>query len=447
MLLSGKRIEKQLFVMNALVLLFCANSFLAFRIEPLLILPVAVLLIVANVQPLISSAKFPSLRVRICNHGVKCLSLFWICTVISVIIQLILIVTFYRIVGWYSALLSVVQCVVVLAILFWNGMICVYTTSIQLGLKTRILGIICGLIPIANLIMLRIIIRKTRDECVFEVKKHLVDLERKEEKICATKYPVLMVHGVFFRDTVFFNYWGRIPAALEKNGARVFYGGHESAASIHDSAMELAERIETIIRKTGAEKVNIIAHSKGGLDCRYVIEHTQAREHIASLTTINTPHRGCEFADYLLGAIPAEMQNKVADTYNKAMRKLGDDNPDFMAAVRNLTHEHCKHFDAETPLPEEIYCRCVGSIQNKASGGKFPNNFTYALAKYFDGPNDGLVGESSFQFCPEYTLLTTQGKRGISHCDIIDMNREDIPGFDVREFYVQLVADLKKKGL
>jgi triacylglycerol lipase len=29
---------------------------------------------------------------------------------------------------------------------------------------------------------------------------------------------------------------------------------------------------------------------------------------------------------------------------------------------------------------------------------------------------------------------------------MIDLNRENIDGFDVREFYVQLVSDLKNKG-
>ena len=38
------------------------------------------------------------------------------------------------------------------------------------------------------------------------------------------------------------------------------------------------------------------------------------------------------------------------------------------------------------------------------------------------------------------------GKRGISHGDMIDLNRQNIEEFDVREFYVQLVADLKKRG-
>ena len=38
------------------------------------------------------------------------------------------------------------------------------------------------------------------------------------------------------------------------------------------------------------------------------------------------------------------------------------------------------------------------------------------------------------------------GKRGISHGDVIDLSRKNIPGFDVREFYVQLVKDLKERG-
>ena len=73
-------------------------------------------------------------------------------------------------------------------------------------------------------------------------------------------------------------------------------------------------------------------------------------------------------------------------------------------------------------------------------------NFTYHLAKYFDGANDGLVGETSFAWGENYRLLTVNGKRGISHGDMIDLNRENIEEFDVREFYVQLVADLKERG-
>jgi triacylglycerol lipase len=30
---------------------------------------------------------------------------------------------------------------------------------------------------------------------------------------------------------------------------------------------------------------------------------------------------------------------------------------------------------------------------------------------------------------------------------VVDLNRENIQGFDVREFYVKLAADLKRRGI
>ena len=74
-------------------------------------------------------------------------------------------------------------------------------------------------------------------------------------------------------------------------------------------------------------------------------------------------------------------------------------------------------------------------------------NVTFRYVKRFDGANDGLVAETAFAWGEKYTLVTTKGKRGISHGDMIDLNRENIDDFDVREFYVQLVSALKQKGL
>ena len=52
---------------------------------------------------------------------------------------------------------------------------------------------------------------------------------------------------------------------------------------------------------------------------------------MATLTTINTPHRGCIFAEYLLGKVPQAARLKIAAAYNAAMKKMGDPNPDFLA--------------------------------------------------------------------------------------------------------------------
>ena len=282
---------------------------------------------------------------------------------------------------------------------------------------------------------------------MFEIGKDQYNKQRKCQQVCATKYPILMVHGVFFRDNKIFNYWGRIPGELKANGAQVFYGNQPSAATIAHCAEDLKERILEITAQTGAEKVNIIAHSKGGLDSRYAIAKLGIGDKVASLTTVNTPHRGCLFADYLLNKIPTETKDAVANTYNAALRKLGEEEADFLAAVSNLTDSYCQPLDLEMGVPEGILCQSVGSVMTKSRSGAFPLNVCYPLVKHFSGENDGLVSEDSFAWGQNYTLLRATGKKGISHCDIIDLTRENIPGFDVREFYVDLVKDLKTRGL
>ena len=345
-----------------------------------------------------------------------------------------------------SGIFSVLWAVAAEAILFWNGMLRVYVTSVQLGLKHRILGALCGWIPGVNLWYLTKMIRIVSDEVEFETEKWELDEARAESEVCKTRYPILMVHGVFFRDYRYINYWGRIPRELQRNGATVYYGQQQSAAAVEDSGRELADRIRQILAETGCEKVNIIAHSKGGLDSRAAIAHAGCAPCVASLTTINTPHRGCIFAEYLLKKIPAAARQKIADTYNAALKRLGDEAPDFLAAVTDLTASACEARNAATPDAPGVFYQSVMSYCRKAQHGKFPLNMTYPIVKHFDGLNDGLVAVDSAKWGDQFTLLEPRGHRGISHGDVVDLNRENIPGFDVREFYVSLVADLKNRG-
>lgn len=438
------------FIITALlysaIVSFIANSFVFIEQFPqslFIIVPVFILL---NIFAGVFTIKTRNKKIKICYHGTLLLCSFYISVVVSFIYQISLALKYIP--NSYTTFIwSLVVCVCVNFIVFWNGIICVYLSSTQLGIKIRLIGVICGMIPVANLIALFFIIKTTLRECSFEIKKEQLNNKRMSEKICGTKYPILLVHGVFFRDTKYFNYWGRIPKELEANGGKIYYGNHPSAASIADSAAVLKTRIEEIIKETGAKKVNIIAHSKGGLDCRYAISKLGVADYVASLTTINTPHKGCLFADYLLTKIPVNVKNLVANTYNSALTKFGEPDADFLAAVMDLTDANCQKLNSELHTPKGVYCQSVGSVLSKANGGKFPLNFSYHLVKYFDGKNDGLVSEKSFQWGENYILLKPVKKRGISHGDMIDLNRENIKGFDVREFYVKLVSDLKNRGL
>ncbi len=402
-------------------------------------------LIVMSIIPAVSHRRLPGKRLRVCANGCELLIYFLMSATASAFGLLMMIPVLFQAnrMVWFADLICVI---LVEAFIFWNGIIRVYLTSSQIGVKWRTIGLLCGWIPIVHLIVLVKIIRMASAEWEFESGKIIQAQERKEERLCETKYPILMVHGVFFRDFKYFNYWGRIPKELESHGAVIFYGNHQSAASVADSGQELAKRIREITDETGCQKVNIIAHSKGGLDSRYAVSHLGMEQYVASLTTVNTPHRGCIFADYLLGKIPQAAKDKVADGYNAALKKLGDENPDFLAAVTDLTASACKEFNEKTPDKAEVFYQSVGSKLNVASGGRFPLNFSHELVRYFDGPNDGLVAENSFPWGEDYTFLTTKGRRGISHGDMIDLNRENIQDFDVREFYVELVNGLKRRG-
>lgn len=391
------------------------------------------------------------IRLTALKIGQVLLFVFLITTVLSVVAFIKALFEF----GWKNVITNYVFLLIFIILLelllFWVGIILVYLTSIQLGIRERVIGIIVGWMPILNIIALIHIIRVTAIEYCFERKKDQLNVSRINQKVCQTKYPLLLVHGVFFRDSKYLNYWGRIPRELEKNGAVIFYGNHQSAAAVSDSAVELTEKIKQIVKETGSKKVNVIAHSKGGLDIRYACSCLDAAPFIASLTTINSPHKGCEFADFLLSKAGEKFKNTVALAYNAGAKKLGDKDPDFISAVTDLTsrrmtelNQMMSDFDFKD---YNIYTQSFGSNLKHMTSGRFPLNMSYHLVKYFDGPNDGLVGYKSFPFGEKYEYLEAKTNRGISHGDMIDLNREDIPGFDVREFYVKLVSDLKERNL
>ena len=406
-----------------------------------------------NLWPVPKTA--PTKRIHQLSVGCELLRLFLVTATVNAVWMLALLPSAIRQLhsaGYFSGLWMVMwifnTLVIVLleAVVFWNGMIRVYLTSVQLGLKHRVLAALCGWIPFLNIWYLTKIIRITAEEAEFETEKWELDEVRAENEICKTKYPILMVHGVFFRDFRYLNYWGRIPRELKRNGATVYYGQQQSAAAVEDSGKELAARIREILEETGCEKVNIIAHSKGGLDSRAAIAHCGMAPYVATLTTINTPHRGCIYAEYLLNKVPEAARQKVAAAYNAALKRLGDENPDFLAAVTDLTESACLARNETTPDMPGVLYESVMSYCRKARHGKFPLNATYPVVKHFDGKNDGLVSVDSAKWGTRFTLLEPVGKRGISHGDVVDLNRENIPGFDVREFYVNLAADLKKRG-
>ncbi len=332
-------------------------------------------------------------------------------------------------------------------ILLWNGLLRIIATSSQIGIVLKISLFFTWWIPILNVILFWKCCHIVRREYIFEVSKIELNNQRKESEICNTKYPILLVHGIFWRDWQLFNYWGRIPRELKKNGATIYYGNQHSATSMEICANEIKEQIENILEKEKCDKVNIIAHSKGGLDSRYAISCLEIDKNVASLTTICTPHKGCKLVDNLLEKLPDKFVNALAKKYNSTYLRLGDKTPDFYTAILDLTTSKCAEFNEKVPNKEGVVYQSISSKMSSIFSAGFPLNIGYVLTKHNEGENDGLVSVHSSKHGDYLGCYSTKRNRGISHGDVIDLMRENIHEFDVCEFYVDIVKGLKSKGL
>ena len=162
------------------------------------------------------------------------------------------------------------------------------------------------------------------------------------------KYPVLLVHGMGFRDYKHIGYWGRIPKALEAMGCDVHFGRQDSNGDIETNGRHLEERIREILAETGAEKVNIIAHSKGGLDSRYAISTLGMGDKVASLTTMSTPHRGSKTVDKLM-KFPQPLVKFGCFFVDCGYRILGDRKPNTYKTICAFTTAQAAAFNAQNP--------------------------------------------------------------------------------------------------
>ena len=112
----------------------------------------------------------------------------------------------------------------------------------------------------------------------------------------ATKYPIILVHGFLIKDIGLIKSFGRIDKMLKEKGYIVYKSRVDSFGAVETNADILKAEVAKVLKENNVDKVNIIAHSKGGLDAKYMIEHYAMYEQIASLTTLCTPHKGSPIA-------------------------------------------------------------------------------------------------------------------------------------------------------
>jgi triacylglycerol lipase len=114
-----------------------------------------------------------------------------------------------------------------------------------------------------------------------------------------TKYPLVMAHGMAGFTAIgglsLGQYFYGINSDLTANGARVFATQVASFDSSYVRGEQLLTQVKQILAITGAQKVNLIGHSQGTLDSRYVAAMIPAN--IASVTGVGGPNAGSPVAD------------------------------------------------------------------------------------------------------------------------------------------------------
>lgn len=268
---------------------------------------------------------------------------------------------------------------------------------------------------------------------------------------CRTKYPIVLIHGAGFRDLKWPVYWGRIPSTLKAEGAEIYYGLQDCWASIETNAEAIAARIGEILHETESGKVNIIAHSKGGLDARMAASSFGCGDKIASITTVATPHHGSKTIDRLF-LLPRSLWNLTAFAVNNWIRIVGDKKPDFLELCEGFTTERMRVFNEENPDVPGIYYQSFACVMSHPLSDINLSTANFVLTR-LEGENDGLVSAASAQWGENFQILRSPSLRGISHLDAIDFRRAPFcrrPGAgasDICSFYIDLVADLKRRGL
>jgi len=262
------------------------------------------------------------------------------------------------------------------------------------------------------------------------------------EKEFSLKYPVVLVHGIASSDTDgIFHAWGRIPERLREHGIAVFLGNTDAWGSIESNAAILKTSIENILQETGSEKVNIIAHSKGGIDSRYLIWRYDFADKIISLTTISTPHRGAVLADRIYNQNYARSP-LLLNAIDEFGRLSGDRYPDTHTVNYQLTTGFMAEFNELLGLVDErVYFKSLFSaLESPMDDPIWAYSYRYIYS--ITGINDGVVSECSANWGGNFSRI----EGSISHTEITDSKKRDIHGIDIPNIYLNIVRYLSEKG-
>lgn len=238
----------------------------------------------------------------------------------------------------------------------------------------------------------------------------------------------------------FFPAFRFIADFLRAQGLSIYVANQDGVGTIADNAAQLKAEITDILQKENCERVNLIAHSKGGLDARCMISQLDMAQQVASLTTLSTPHHGSRLSEALL-KMPAWMAKTIAFFIDTFFRIFRDEKPNVLALAEELTVTSMEQFNKDVPNAPTVYYQSYSSTSPRKKA--FIRFIPYELSRYCEQDDtDGMVSVSSSQWGNYRGSM--QGE--IDHFKMVGVygSKKELTGVGL--FYLHIARQLRQMG-
>jgi triacylglycerol esterase/lipase EstA (alpha/beta hydrolase family) len=200
-------------------------------------------------------------------------------------------------------------------------------------------------------------------------------------------YPIILAHGFSgFHNIGPLEYFYGVPEALRNDGRTVYVTTVDPYNDSYKRGAELLTQVQEILATSGAAKVNMLCHSQGGLDCRWVA--SKLGDKIGAVVTLAGVHHGTAVADIAENSLPGPVQDAVDALLNLVGATVLDSNgqptDDAKAAIHALSSAGAAEFNAQVPDNPAVAYFSIGGRSNNASADDDCGSATEApwLAQY-----------------------------------------------------------------
>jgi triacylglycerol lipase len=138
-----------------------------------------------------------------------------------------------------------------------------------------------------------------------------------------THNPILFVHGWNSSSST----WNTMVSRFSADGwkaAELNNWSYRYQQSNATTAAQIASKVDSILKNTGATKVDIISHSMGGLSSRYYLKNLGGTAYVDEWVSLGGPNHGTDTANWCFSTACREM--RIGSSFLQALNS-GDETP------------------------------------------------------------------------------------------------------------------------